>query len=88
MLTCPRSASNLFQTMLAKQPHHKSTSYYFFNSGMACMGAITKGRWADLDEVKRRELTDSYQSGYNQLAAEVHKTKSEVGQIQRGVSLI
>lgn len=32
LLTCPRSASNMFQTMLAKQEHFRHSGYWFFGT--------------------------------------------------------
>ena len=88
LLTHPRSASNLFQTMMAKQRSYgqdvQSSSYHFFNGSFSLLmqmgrGSLQSSAWSD-DE--RANMHDPYKAVFKQLSEEVATAKKNVSQIR------
>lgn len=85
LLTHPRSASNLFQTMMAKQRSYgedvQSSSYHFFDAAFAPMMQMKRGSlqgpaWSDAE---RAALSDPYKAAFKKLSEEVATAKHNVG---------
>lgn len=84
LLTHPRSASNLFQTMMAKQKSHgadvQSSSYHFFNASFAMFmqmgrGSLQSSNWTEAD---RAALFEPYKVAFEALNAELAKAEQQV----------
>jgi hypothetical protein len=71
LLTHPRSASNLFQTMLAKQPGYQNSSYKFFDSAFGALNMFQKGPLSQWPEEDRKALYDSFRAGFESLEDEI-----------------
>jgi hypothetical protein len=71
LLTHPRSASNLFQTMLAKQPGFQNSGYKLFDAGFAALGQMQRGPLSEWDEKEREGLYDVFRKGWESLEDEV-----------------
>jgi len=78
LLTHPRSASNLFQTMMAKQPGYQNSSYKLFDAAFAALGQLERGRLSDWPEDDRKSLYDAYRAGWESLQDEVADAKRNV----------
>jgi hypothetical protein len=71
LLTHPRSASNLFQTMMAKQPGYQYASYKLFDAGFGALGQLQKGPLSGWPEGDRKALHDAFRAGFESLQDEV-----------------
>jgi hypothetical protein len=71
LLTHPRSASNLFQNMLAKQPGYQNSSYKLFEAGFSALGMLQKGLLSEWPEDDRKAMYDRYRTGFEELEKEV-----------------
>jgi hypothetical protein len=78
LLTHPRSASNMFQMMLAKQPGYQNSSYKFFASGFRTMSQMQKGRLSEWPEDERKALYDAFRAGFKDLEDEIADAKKNV----------
>jgi len=81
LLTIPRSASNLFQTMNAKQPGYQCSGYKLFDAGFATLFKLEKGRWNNWPEEDRKTLSDTYQTGFESLQDEIADAKKKGKQV-------
>jgi hypothetical protein len=93
LLTHPRSASNLFQTMMAKQPGYQNSGYKLFDAGFASIGQLQKGPLSTWPEDGRKAAYAAFEKGWQSLEDEVadahknvstqmlgcHKVKQRVG---------
>jgi len=84
LLTHPRSASNLFQTMMAKQRSHgadvQSSSYHFFNASFAMFmqmqrGSLESSSWTEAD---RAALYQPYNAAFEEFNGELAKAEQQV----------
>lgn len=84
LLTHPRSASNLFQTMMAKQRSHgadvRSSSYHFFNAAFSMFmqmgrGSLQGSNWNDAD---RAALYEPYKAAFEGLNGELASAEQKV----------
>lgn len=78
LLTHPRSASNLFQTMMSAQPGYQNSGYKFFDAGFAGLGKLSKGRMSEWPEEERKAAYDAYKDGFEKLQDEVADAKQNV----------
>lgn len=84
LLTHPRSASNLFQTMMAKQRSHgvdvQSSSYHFFDASFPTMMQMNRGSlegsgWTEED---RAALYEPYKAAFVKLNSELADAEEKV----------
>lgn len=78
LLTNPRSASNLFQTMISKQPGFQNASYKFFDAGFASLSQLEKGPLSQWPQEERKALYDAYQAGFDSLQDELEDAQKNV----------
>ncbi|KAL1792304.1 hypothetical protein ACET3X_008811 [Alternaria dauci] len=71
LLTHPRSASNLFQTMMAKQPGYQNSGYKLFDAGFATLADLEKGKLSEWSEEERGELYDRFRAAFGTLEDEL-----------------
>jgi hypothetical protein len=67
LLAHPRSASNLFQTMRAKQPGFQISGYKLFDTGCAFHGQLQRGCFSGWPEQERKALYDAFETGFEKL---------------------
>jgi hypothetical protein len=84
LLTHPRSASNLFQTMMAKQRSHgkdvQCSSYHFFDASFPTMmqmnrGSLESSSWSPED---RAALYEPYKAAFEKLNKELADAEANV----------
>ncbi|XPT03014.1 hypothetical protein M3J09_012117 [Ascochyta lentis] len=75
LLSHPRSASNLFQTMMAKQPGHQSSGYKVFDAGFASLLRLDKGRLSERPEEEREALYNAFRDGFDKLQDELEDAR-------------
>jgi hypothetical protein len=84
LLTHPRSASNLFQTMMAKQRSHgadvQCSSYHFFNAAFGMFmqmgrGSLQSSNWTEAD---RAALYEPYKEAFEALNGELASAEQKV----------
>ena len=84
LLTHPRSASNLFQTMMAKQRSYgadvQSSSYHFFDASFSMImqmgrGSLEGPSWTEAD---RAALYEPYKAAFEALSGELAKAEQQV----------
>ena len=78
LLTHPRSASNMFQTMMAKQPGYQSSGYKLFDAGFATISQLNKGRLSERTEQERKALYDVFRTGFDKLQDELEDARANV----------
>jgi hypothetical protein len=78
LLTNPRSASNLFQTMMAKQPGYQNASYKFFDAGFGSLSQLEKGPLSQWPQEERKALYDAYEAGFDSLQDELEDAQKNV----------
>lgn len=78
LLTHPRSASNLFQTMMAKQPGYQNSSYKLFDAGFAGLAQLPRGPLGQWPVEDRKALYELFRAGFESLEKEVAETKMNV----------
>lgn len=78
LLTHPRSASNLFQTMMSKQPNFQNSGYKFFDAGFASLSQLAKGRLSEWPKKERRALYDAFRTGFDSLQDELEDARNNV----------
>jgi hypothetical protein len=78
LLTHPRSASNMFQRMMEKQPGYQQFSYKLFDAGFAAMGQLQRGPLSGWPEEDRKGLHDAFWAGFESLEKDVAEAKSNV----------
>jgi hypothetical protein len=79
LLTHPRSASNLFQTMMSKQPGYQNSGYKLFEAGFASIGQLQKGPLSTWPKEEREAAYVAFEKGWQNLQDEVadaHKNVS------------
>jgi hypothetical protein len=81
LLTHPRSASNMFQTMMAKQPGYQSTSYKLFDAGFASLMQMAKGPLSQWSEEERKGLYGVFEAGFEKLQDELTDAKKNVSAV-------
>lgn len=80
LLSHPRSASNLFQTMMSKQPGYQNSGYKLFDAGFASLTQLNKGRLSGWQEGERRALYDSFRAGFDSLQDELEDARQNVSE--------
>lgn len=82
LLTHPRSASNLFQTMMAKQKSHgkdvQSSSYHFFDASFGTFMQMGRGGLGNWTEADRTALYEPYQAAFEKLNEELANAAQQV----------
>jgi hypothetical protein len=78
LLTHPRSASNMFQTMMAKQPNYQNSGYKLFHAGFASIGQMQRGPLSAWPEEDRRTAFDAFEKGWQSLQDEVADAQKNV----------
>jgi hypothetical protein len=78
LLTHPRSASNLFQTMMSKQPGFQNSGYKLFDAGFASLMQLHKGPLSEWPEEERKALYGVFQTGVEKLQDELADAKKNV----------
>ena len=78
LLTHPRSASNLFQTMMSKQPGYQNSGYKLFNAGFASLSQLEKGRLSEWPEEERKALYNVFRAGFDSLQDELEDARKNV----------
>lgn len=78
LLTHPRSASNMFQTMMSKQPGYQNSGYKLFKSGFATLMQLDRGRLSEWSDEERDALYRTYQEGFEDLQDELADAKKNV----------
>jgi hypothetical protein len=77
-LTHPRSASNLFQNMMAKQPGFQYSSYMLFEAGFAVLAQLQKGPLSQWPEQEREKLYKVFEAGFEKMQDEVEEAEKNV----------
>ncbi|KAL6708417.1 hypothetical protein ACN47E_002680 [Coniothyrium glycines] len=80
LLTHPRSASNLFQTMLSKQPGFQNSSYKLFDPGFAALGQLERGPLSQWPKEDREALYNAFNQGFEALQAELEDARKNGNQ--------
>ena len=78
LLTHPRSASNLFQKMMEKQPGVQGSGYHFFQAAFPALMQIDQGSLSGRDEAGREAIFGPYQEAYEKLKDELASAKANV----------
>jgi hypothetical protein len=78
LLTHPRSASNLFQTMMEKQPGYQTSSYKLFDAAFVSLMKLSDGPLSEKPKEERDQIYDVYRKGYQSLQDELADAKSKV----------
>jgi hypothetical protein len=78
LLTHPRSASNLFQTMMAKQPGYQSSGYKVFDAGFASLAQLHKGRLSEWSDEDRKALYGIFRAGFDKVEDELADARKNV----------
>lgn len=78
LLTHPRSASNLFQTMMSKQPGYQNSAYKLFDAGFASLAQLSKGRLSEWPDAERKALYDTFRVGFDSLQDELDDARKNV----------
>jgi hypothetical protein len=82
LLTHPRSASNLFQTMMAKQKSHgadiQSSGYHFFDAAFPLLCQMDRGSISGWTEAEREALFDPYKAAFENLTNEMANAEKQV----------
>jgi hypothetical protein len=84
LLTVPRSASNLFTTMMAKQPGYQNSEYKLSGNPLVTLSQLEKGRLSERPEDERKALYDEFRTRFGDLQDKVddaHRNVSSVKQI-------
>ncbi|KAF2854783.1 hypothetical protein T440DRAFT_464924 [Plenodomus tracheiphilus IPT5] len=82
LLTHPRSASNLFQTMMAKQPGFQNSSYIIFEASFALLSEFNKKeRLSDWSQDEWKAIQDSFQECYDKMQAELADAEAKGKQV-------
>ncbi|KAL6153388.1 hypothetical protein ACJQWK_03960 [Exserohilum turcicum] len=76
-LTHPRSASNLFQTMMAKQPGFEASSYKLFEAGVRIFFDVEKGPLSTWPEEERKELQENFQKAFDEMQDEMEEAEKK-----------
>jgi hypothetical protein len=82
LLTHPRSASNMFQIMMAKQPGYQNSGYKFFDAGFMSVGQMHRGRLSEWPEDDRTAAFAAFQKGWENLQNEVADAQKNVSMLQ------
>lgn len=84
LLTIARSASNLFQTMNAKQPGYQCSGYKLWDAGFDTIEQFAaKGRWSEWPEADRTAVTEKFRKCFDDLQDEIADAKRNVSCDQR-----
>jgi hypothetical protein len=78
LLTHPRSASNLFQTMMANQPGFQSSSYKVLDAAVSSLYQLDKGQLGETPEKERKALYDAFRAGFDDLQDELEDAQKNV----------
>jgi hypothetical protein len=78
LLTHPRSASNLFQKMMEKQPGYQHISYKLFDAGFSGLAQMQRGRLSEWPEEDSKALYNSFWEGFESLEKDVADAKQNV----------
>jgi len=81
LLTHPRSASNLFQTMMGAQPGYQGSGYKLFDAGFNTLMQLEKGPWSEWPEEHRKAVCDTYRKGFEDLQQEIADAKKTGKQV-------
>jgi len=77
-ITQPRSASNLFQNMMAKQPGFQNSGYKLFHAGFATLSGVEHGPLSAWPEEKRQKLYETFKAAFETLEDELEDAEKNV----------
>ncbi|CBX90443.1 hypothetical protein LEMA_P065690.1 [Plenodomus lingam JN3] len=78
LLTHPRSASNLFQTMMANQPGFQNSAYLIFEASFTIFESFNhKESWSDWSEDEWKTLQDGFQKCFGKMLEEMADAESK-----------
>jgi hypothetical protein len=78
LLSHPRSASNLLQRMMAKQPGYQNSGYMLWWAGQEALDRLNKGRWSEWPEDDRTAVYNAFLKGWDNLQDEVANANKNV----------
>ena len=78
LITHPRSASNMFQTMMAKQPGFQNASYKLFDAGFAGLSQIAKGPLSKRSQEERGAMYSAFRTGFDNMQDELEDAQKNV----------
>ena len=78
LLTHPRSASNMFQTMMSKQPGFQNSGYKLFDAGFATLSQLKRGPMSEWPENDREGLYNAFRAGFESLQDELDDAEKNV----------
>ena len=78
LLTHPRSASNMFQVMMAKQPGYQNSGYKLFDAAIMSLVKMHRGRLSEWPEDDRNTAFAAFQKGWENLQDEVADAQKNV----------
>lgn len=78
LLTNPRSASNMFQTMMSKQPGVRSSGYQFFDASFPALMQMEKGSLSSRSESDREGLYDNYRAAWERVQDDMAMAEEKV----------
>ena len=77
-LTIPRSASNLFQSMMAKQPGFQASGYKLFKPAFSMLDQLERGPWSTWPEEDRARLNAEFEAGFEAMQDEMEAAERNV----------
>ncbi|PTQ27066.1 hypothetical protein MARPO_0228s0003 [Marchantia polymorpha] len=76
-----RSASNLLQRMMAKQPGCQSSEYKLMDAGLAARSQLRKGRLSEWSDEEREVLYDMFRAGFDKVQDELADARKNGNQV-------
>ncbi|KNG50003.1 hypothetical protein DDE82_004622 [Stemphylium lycopersici] len=80
-LTYPRSASNLFQNMMSKQPGFQNSGYKLFDAGFATMTQLERGPLSQWPEADCKALYESFETAWGKMQDEMDDAQKNGKQV-------
>ena len=77
-ITQPRSASNLFQKLMSKQPEFQNSGYKLFEAGFATMSKVEHGPLSAWPEEQRQKLYDTFKAAFESMQDELDDAEKNV----------
>jgi len=78
LLTHPRSASNLFQTMMSKQPNVESSGYKMFDASFKTLMSLDDGPLSQRSEEEQTEMYTPYRKAFVKMQQGLDAAESKV----------
>ena len=77
-LTHPRSASNLFQNMMAKQPGFQYSGYKLFDATFGTVTQLERGPLSGWPEEERKKIYETFERGFETMQDEIEEAERNV----------